>query len=434
MSSNLLSLNPINTEQTSFLNKLLKKTTIHSSHINYNVKNIIQNKTTIQNTDKREFFKDYYRISSDSNLKIYLNNNIPTDTVVTINKDNKSVDKKYYEVKTKFIKIKNNYLKKVKKNNNVISQYDNGFYIKFKLRFIIGNFPLNINFIMEKNLVNKNKNKNQDTEINNSKIRVMKEGLESQQSKLKEKILTNLQETIKTSVPEEKLIGPYSIKIYKSYGAKSINEEEIIGIIDECVGKLREESKEIDFYLAEENFKIYRNIEYIILTFYIKYQQNLEIDKILNINSIPNIQTENQQKQELIREIDNTIKQMKNAGNNISSNTFFKKYNPNIGDSYVKELKRRYPSIDIENIIKERIEEFKKQLKIESNMNKLEKNLNDLITKILDENNSENLTEEHQKQLNQIKSSYQNININKNKKFKNQLEQRKINKEMALGT
>ena len=284
MSSNTLILKPIITEQTNFLNKLLKTPTIHSSHIIYNVESIKQNLTTITNTDEREFFKDYYQISSDYNLKILLNNNIPEGTVVTINKDNKTVNNSYYEVKANNIKIKHKYLKKVKKNNNVISQYDNRFYIKFKLRFMIGNFPLDINFIMEKNLVNKNKNQN--TEINRPQIRVIKEGLESKQFELKQKILTNLQETIKTAVPEEKLIGPYSIKIYKSYDAKSINEEEIIGIIDECVGKLREESKEIDFYLAEENFKIYRNIEYIILTFYIKYQQNLEIDKILNINSI----------------------------------------------------------------------------------------------------------------------------------------------------
>ena len=428
MSSNLLSLKPINNKQTNFLNKLLKKTTIHSN-INYNVESIKQNKTTITNTDKREFFKDYYQISSDSNLKIYLNNAIPTGTEVIINNNNKPIDGKYYEVKTNFIKIKTNYLKKVKKNNNVISQYDNEFYIKFKLRFIIGNFPLNINFIMKKNLVNKNKNK--DTEISKPQIRVIKESLESKQFELKERILKNLQETIKKSVPEEKLIGPYSIKIYKSYGTKSINEEEIIGIIDECVGKLREESKEIDFYLAEENFKIYRNIEYIILTFYIKYQQNLEIDKILNINSIPNIKTLNDQKLELIEEINDTIEQMKKAGNNISSNTFFKKYNAN--DSYVKELKRRYPSIDVENIIKERIEEFKKQFQIQSNMNQLEKTLNDLITQILAENNSGNLTEEHQKQLSIIKSRYPNININKNKKFKNQLEQRILNQGMPLG-
>ena len=125
---------------------------------------------------------------------------------------------------------------------------------------------------------------------------------------------------------------------------------------------------------------------------------------------------------------------MKKAGNNISPTTFFKKYNSNNRNSYVKELKRRYPSIDIENIIKERIEEFKKQLKIESKMNELEKNLNDLITKILDENNSGNLTKDHQKQLTEIKSRYPNININKNKKFKNQLEQRKINRASALGT
>ena len=63
-----------------------------------------------------------------------------------------------------------------------------------------------------------------------------------------------------------------------------------------------------------------------------------------------------------------------------------------------------------------------------------QKNLNDLITKILDENNSGNLTEDHQKQLSKIKSRYPNININKNKKFKNQLEQRKINRALALET
>ena len=168
-------------------------------------------------------------------------------------------------------------IKKVKPNNKImIINIMKDTYKKTK----------HVSFANDTNDTNNTNNTNNTTQNNNALSEVYKsssldlkkiaKSLDSSKKIEKAKTEKMFKDSLEKDLPNNNSSGPFSIKIYDYE-----NKMNLKNILNKCIEKLNNNSSgNIKFLLDDDRIRFHLTSEYIIVTFFINYEQEIDLSKI----------------------------------------------------------------------------------------------------------------------------------------------------------